>query len=96
MQDYIYTCELQVVSKRIVLLCAGMLSGDFGGVFDKTKEFRDRIAELEEENGELLADARRHEDQLAVLKEELRAVDRAEKRAETSANAQVPFSNLSS
>lgn len=56
---------------------------------DKTKELRDRVAELEEENGELLADARRHEEQLAVLKEELRAVDRAEKRAETSSNAQV-------
>lgn len=50
---------------------------------------RARITELEQENEELLGDAAKHEAQLAVLKEELRAVDRAEKRMATSGNAQV-------
>ena len=64
-----------------------------GGSTDKAaaqvRDLQARVAALEEENAELQADATRHEAQLSVLKEELRAVDRAEKRAETSANAQV-------
>lgn len=64
-----------------------------GGSTDKAagqvRDLQVRVVALEEENAELQADAARHEAQLSVLKEELRAVDRAEKRAETSANAQV-------